>query len=252
MSTKSFEIIGWMKDDLRKGRVLDGKQMLQMTVEIERHSGQVDHVTVEVTEGFAGSPMHREGPVHIKGVMDSYNVDRHLIVLGTALEIGEPENGLADVNHVEIEGFICRPPRYRVTPRGTEITDLMIAISQGKGKGCAYMPCIAWGKTARIAGYLKVGERVHAEGRWQSRDYTKIWPDGRQEEKRTQEISLYRMTWADKMNTEEAEENRHEQAERQAADLRNRARVAESGADAGIQREAVPEIHHIEAPGEGV
>lgn len=252
MSINTFEIIGWLKDDLRKGRVLDGKQMLQMTVDVERHSGQVDSLTIEAPEAFRHSAMAREGLVHVKGRMDSYNVDRHLIVVGTAEEIAEPECGMADINHAEFEGFICRPPKYRVTPRGMEITDLMIAINQGKDKACAYMPCIAWGTTAKIAGYLKVGERVHVEGRWQSRDYTKTWPDGRVEEKRTMEISIYRMTWADKMNTEEAEGNRHEQAEGQAAHLCDRAGVAESGADAAVERQAVPEIHHVQEAGEGI
>lgn len=251
MSKNSFEIVGWLKNDVRPGRILDKQKMVQMTVEIERHSGQVDSVTVEAPEEFAKHSLCREGPVHIKGRMDSYNVDRHLIMLGTAEEIGEPENGMADVNQVEFEGYVCREPKYRVTPRGMEITDLMLAISQGKDKACAYMPCIAWGKTARIAGYLKVGERMHIQGRWQSRDYTKTWPDGRQEEKRTQEISIYRMTWADKI-TEEAEGIGREQAERQAAYLRNGARMAESCADAEVQREAVPEVHHVQEAGEGV
>ena len=69
-------------------------------------------------------------------------------------------------------GALCKAPSYRTTPFGREIADLMLAVNRSYGKS-DYIPCITWGRTARYAANLKIGDKVQLVGRFQSRNYQK-------------------------------------------------------------------------------
>lgn len=75
-------------------------------------------------------------------------------------------------NIVELEGFICKPPIYRTTPAGKEITDLIIASNRYYGKS-DYIPTICWGDNARFANTISVSGKVLVTGMFQSRKYEK-------------------------------------------------------------------------------
>lgn len=77
-----------------------------------------------------------------------------------------------DVNSIELTGYVCNEPVYRRTPHGREITELFLAVKNEEGEA-DYIPCIAWGKKARRAKKLNVGDCIHLTGRIQSRKYTK-------------------------------------------------------------------------------
>ena len=49
---------------------------------------------------------------------------------------------------------------------------MFIAVNRAYGKS-DYIPCICWGRNARFAGKLDVGEHVAVWGRIQSREYQK-------------------------------------------------------------------------------
>lgn len=102
----------------------------------------------------------------------------------TALSMGvlEPEN------QVYLSGRLARPPMYRATPLGREIADLFLAVDRGFGKS-DYLPVIAWGRNARIAGEWREGDRVEVLGRLQSRAYQKTLPDGAVAERTAYEVS---------------------------------------------------------------
>ena len=59
-----------------------------------------------------------------------------------------------------------------MTPLGREIADVLLAVNRAYGKS-DYIPCICWGRNARFAGKLAVGEHVAIWGRIQSREYQK-------------------------------------------------------------------------------
>ncbi|MBO5714644.1 MAG: single-stranded DNA-binding protein, partial [Clostridia bacterium] len=67
---------------------------------------------------------------------------------------------------------ICKPPVYRTTPFNREIADILIAVNRSYNKS-DYIPCIAWGRNARFAKNLDVGEKIAIAGRIQSREYQK-------------------------------------------------------------------------------
>lgn len=104
----------------------------------------------------------------------------------------ESESALEFNNNVKLSGYICKPPVYRVTPKGREIADVLIAVNRTYGKS-DYIPCITWGRNARYAGNLDVGTRVDVEGRLQSREYTKKSDDGTEEIRTAYEISVSRI-----------------------------------------------------------
>jgi len=93
-----------------------------------------------------------------------------------------------ECNDVELCGAICKPVIYRTTPFSREIADVLLAVNRRYGKS-DYLPCIAWGRNARFAATLEVGERIIIHGRLQSRTYQKALPDGTSEQRTAYEIS---------------------------------------------------------------
>ena len=75
-------------------------------------------------------------------------------------------------NSILLSGYICKPPVYRTTPFNREIADVLVAVNRAYNKS-DYIPCIAWGRNARYAERLNVGDNVIIKGRIQSREYMK-------------------------------------------------------------------------------
>lgn len=88
------------------------------------------------------------------------------------------------LNNIDIEGYICKKPFIRKTPLGKTITDLFIACNYNKNK-TAYIPCIAWGTTAKELSLLDKSELIKINGRIRSRNYNKEI-----NEKTTYEVSI--------------------------------------------------------------
>ena len=92
-------------------------------------------------------------------------------------------------NRVVLLGHVCKEPIYRTTPFMREITDLLLAVNRAYGKS-DYIPSIVWGRTARYAHMLKVGDCLRIIGRFQSREYQKRQPDGAVLDKVAYEVSV--------------------------------------------------------------
>lgn len=95
-----------------------------------------------------------------------------LSVLADKIEFLTPEQYEISINQIFLDGYVCKPPVYRKTPRGREITNLLIAVNRPYGKS-DYIPCICWGNNARLASVLPVGSKIKVWGRIQSREYIK-------------------------------------------------------------------------------
>ena len=92
-------------------------------------------------------------------------------------------------NQIQLTGTLCKAPAYRTTPFGREIADMMLAVNRAYGKS-DYIPCITWGRSARFAAKLSVGDKIQLTGRLQSRAYQKQMPDGTVVEKTAYEVSV--------------------------------------------------------------
>ena len=100
--------------------------------------------------------------------------------------------GDTDSNRVYLDGYICKAPIYRMTPLGREIADVLLAVNRAYGKS-DYIPCICWGRNARFAGKLEVGEHVAVRGRIQSREYQKKLSDDTVINRIEYEVSVSKM-----------------------------------------------------------
>ena len=160
-----------------------GERFFSFPMEVERLSGAVDRLNVIArAELLAATELTECSKLCVKGELRSFNnktgVGSRLVISvfsrELALDCGE------DMNLVELTGTICKPPNIRVTPMGREICDLMLAVNRRYGRS-DYLPCIAWGRVARIAALWTVGDKIHLTGRIQSRQYIKQTDSGQVE-----------------------------------------------------------------------
>lgn len=152
----------------------DGEQFYSVTLKSDRTSSASDFVPVFVSDKWLDTYLGGEEIIEIHGELRSYN--EHCDD-GTHLKLNVFANELfpteyADENDIFLRGYLCKPPNYRKTPKGREITDLTLAVNRSYGK-TDYIPVICWGRTALLAKRLKTGDQIEIEGRIQSREYTK-------------------------------------------------------------------------------
>ena len=103
----------------------------------------------------------------------------------------EPEDP-RNPNTIFLDGYICKKPVYRTTPLGREITDLLIAVNRPYNKS-DYIPAIAWGRNAKYAETMEVGQNIRIYGRIQSRNYQKKMSEDQTDVKTAYEVSISKM-----------------------------------------------------------
>ena len=91
-----------------------------------------------------------------------------------------------------------------MTPFGREICDILIAVNRAYNKS-DYLPCIVWGRNARFARDLEVGQKVNLVGRIQSREYQKKLNDFDTITKTAYEISVNKIS-VDELDCPQKEE----------------------------------------------
>lgn len=156
-----------------------GEQFYTFEIASKRLSDQKDILPVTISERLmVKEPVVVGAFVKIEGQLRSYNNYSNsnasrlvLTIFARDIEIlsEEPE---FEENKITLCGFICKNPVYRKTPFGREITDVLVAVNRAYHKS-DYIPCIAWGRTARYMQYLETGANILVEGRVQSRFYQK-------------------------------------------------------------------------------
>lgn len=99
-------------------------------------------------------------------------------------DVGEP------LNRIFLSGVLCKQPALRRTPLGREICDMILAVNRRYGRA-DYLPCIAWGAVAQQVSLLHTGARLTAEGRVQSRVYSKT-ENGVTTDRTAYEVSIMR------------------------------------------------------------
>ncbi|MBQ3551733.1 MAG: single-stranded DNA-binding protein [Clostridia bacterium] len=160
-------------------------EFFKLKIAVRRLSGAMDEIPVMIAAGnIPSGGVSLDDIISVSGQLRSYNkpvegVNRLIITVfaRSMLVCGED----ADCeNEVSLVGHICKPVIYRKTPLMREICDILLAVNRAYGKS-DYLPCIAWGKNARFAQELSVGDTVEIYGRLQSRNYVKLTEDGSME-----------------------------------------------------------------------
>lgn len=149
----------------------------------ERNSGAEDVLVLQF-EGAAieekdfkkleaGAKIFVDGEIHTENEREvmPYKPSVKIFIAADKIQITENiENGL---NRTKIYGYICREPKIRLTAKGKNIADIMIAVK--RRKGISFIPCVCWNKDAdTVKTKVKKGMYVEAEGRFQSREYRKM------------------------------------------------------------------------------
>lgn len=181
------------------GHEVFGEKFYYATLSVPRLSGAEDLLPITLSERLMeGIPLGEGMPLTLEGQLRSYNKviegAGRLLITAFAQRI-LPSGGEENPNQVQLQGALCKPPSYRTTPFGREIADLMLAVNRAYGKS-DYIPCITWGRTARFASHLHVGDKVVLMGRFQSRAYQKQLADGSVISKMAYEVSVGRLTMA--------------------------------------------------------
>ena len=170
-----------------------GEKFYYLTLGVPRLSGAQDHLPVTLSERLLDGAMLSDGDdLSIEGQVRSYNKiiegSGRLLITAFAQKIVD-QNDHENPNQIQLTGTLCKSPAYRTTPFGREIADMMLAVNRAYGKS-DYIPCITWGRSARFAAKLSVGDRITLSGRLQSRAYQKQMPDGTVVEKTAYEVSV--------------------------------------------------------------
>ncbi len=173
-----------------------GEGFYEMMLAVKRLSEQIDEIPLTVSERLlAESPAAVGEMIAINGQFRSYNKVENgksrlvlRVFVREIMDFDEEKNP----NTIELSGFVCKPPIYRTTPFKREICDMLVAVNRAYNKS-DYIPCIAWGRSARFSGGFNVGEKISLSGRIQSREYNKLLDDGTLEQRIAYEVSVAKL-----------------------------------------------------------
>ena len=176
--TNVVNLKGELEDKLEFSHEIFGEKFYCTKIKINRLSNSSDILPITISERLLQDiDFEKEKLVSVVGQLRSYNknVDnKNKLVLTVFVREIKPivEIDTKDPNSIFLDGYICKVPVYRKTPLGREITDLLVAINRPYNKS-DYIPSIVWGRNAKFAKNLNVGDRIQMWGRVQSRVYDK-------------------------------------------------------------------------------
>ncbi len=169
------------------------------SLDTPRLSDAKDVIKITISEKFlVGDGIKLGDNVKIDGQFRSYNnfssVGNRLILTVFVKDIEKLDEAepIENSNSICLDGYICKQPVYRTTPFGREIADILLAVNRSYNKS-DYIPCIAWGRNAKYAETLNIGDNVIIKGRIQSRDYQKKLSETEFEQKTAYEISVSKL-----------------------------------------------------------
>ena len=192
-------IMGTIVSGYQFSHEIFGENFYMVDVQVPRLSDSADIIPIMISERIVNVEADAVGAnVIINGQFRSYN--RHeskknrllLSVFARDIEFVDEVLENEKTNQIYLDGYICKPPVYRKTPLGREITDLLLASNRPYGKS-DYIPCICWGRNARYASSFEVGMRCVIWGRIQSREYMKKINEDELERRIAYEVSVSKL-----------------------------------------------------------
>ena len=180
LNNNQVVVAGEIVSDFRFSHEIFGEGFYMVDLVVSRLSDAHDVIPLMVSDRlFDVEKSHIGEKVLAKGQFRSYNKheeNKNRLILSVfvreieVIDAGDDKENKP--NQIYLDGYICKEPIYRMTPLGREIADILLAVNRAYGKS-DYIPCICWGRNARFAGKLAVGEHVAIWGRIQSREYQK-------------------------------------------------------------------------------
>ncbi len=197
MDNNRVYVAGKIVSGFKYSHEMYGEKFYGTDILIYRSSGLTDTIPLMISEKLVDVHKDYSGCMaKASGQFRSYNrydrEKRRLVLSVFVQEFLLPEEGEMEDrgdNRIELEGYVCKVPVYRRTPKGREIADVLMAVNRSYGKS-DYIPCIAWGRNSKMAARLKVGSRIRVSGRIQSREYTKVLSETESEVRMAYEVSV--------------------------------------------------------------
>ncbi|HBF4557028.1 single-stranded DNA-binding protein [Clostridioides difficile] len=197
---------GELDNKLEFSHEIFGEKFYNMKIKINRLSDSFDILPMTVSERLLQDiDLDKQNLVNVVGQLRSYNKTlnnkNRLVLTVFVREIKSIDEENTDPNSIFLDGYVCKEPVYRKTPLGREITDLLVAINRPYNKS-DYIPSIVWGRNAKFAKNLKVGDRIQLWGRVQSREYEKKIDENNVVKKMAYEVSISKIKKLDENNNE--------------------------------------------------
>lgn len=156
-----------------------GERFYEMILDVKRLSGAVDSLPVTISERLMKTidftDFQQGDEIEISGDFRSHNQEvdgKSKLLLSVFCKSVSQKSSQIDKNQIDLLGYVCKPPTYRVTPLNRQINDLLLAVNRQNRKS-DYIPLIIWGRNATMAKDYKVGDCVGIKGRVQSRKFNK-------------------------------------------------------------------------------
>lgn len=197
ITNNTVVLAGEVVSGFRYSHEVFGEGFYTMTLAVKRLSEEVDRLPIIISDRLLDVNQDYTGlTMQVSGQYRSYNNvkgnKKGLVLSVFVREFYFLSVDLIDAtksNSIVLKGFVCKQPKYRKTPLGREITDLLIAVNRPYGKS-DYIPCITWGRNARYAADFEIGTAVEINGRVQSREYQKRLNDYAVENRTAYEVSV--------------------------------------------------------------
>ena len=145
-------------------------------IAVERFSGNADLIPFRTLRPCSISAGQR---YCLEGILCTQNVWDDNLVMHKNTYIGVRSAYrtlvLGDKNDINIVGYLCKLGAVRSTPLSNRIIqDLIVAVNTEDPTTSYYPSCIAWGQyTIEKLKTIRMGTKVHIQGRFQSRQYKK-------------------------------------------------------------------------------
>ena len=150
---------------------------------VPKENGQEDVINLKF-KAFS-NPYKENDRINIEGNIRSYSYkideNKNKVIIYVFTYFDKPENEEI-INHVELDGRICKINDLRVTQSGKHNVHFILAnnlISSDNSKRLnSYIPCIAWGNLAKELSKLTVNTKLKVIGALHSREHKKILDNG--------------------------------------------------------------------------
>lgn len=191
-------IVGEVIESFTFSHKVYGEAFYAATVKVPRYSEAYDVIRIIVSDRLVDVSADWEGCwISVDGQFRSHSKKQpdgraklELFVFVFNVEPLEASDmPIKEMNYIVLDGYLCKTPVYRETPRGRKITDILFAVNRAGGKS-DYIPCICWERNALYAAAFEPGAHFILNGRIQSRVYHKPLGDGNVEERTAWEVSV--------------------------------------------------------------
>ncbi len=196
MSNNIVTISGVIDEEPRYSHQMYGEGFYESALRVPRLSEQTDVIPFTISERLLEDRTLEVGEkITFLGQLRSYNKmtdGRSKLLLTVFVREIQENDEMQNPNVIDIVGYVCKEPVYRMTPFKREICDVLLAVNRAYNKS-DYLPCIAWGRNARFMKDIPVGTKVAVNGRIQSRIYQKVLETGELQDRVAYEVSINRI-----------------------------------------------------------